>query len=155
MSNYIQVHGGARRSGRSTCVVAYLQLTSGEVDSVASLDGDIVVHGVTEFYTKVNYHTGVAFRYRSNCWEKRTPPGERQFQVTSLLEVPPTDSYKKNQRARADSLKNALISAGIGGKVTLLNLREFAKKYPQYKPPSKLTIETRRDCRADGRRDQQ
>jgi hypothetical protein len=107
MSNYIQVHGGARRSGRSTCVVAYLQLTSGEVDSVASLDGDIVVHGVTEFYTKVNYHTGVAFRYRSNCWEKRTPPGERQFQVTSLLEVPPTDSYKKNQRARADSQERA------------------------------------------------
>jgi len=73
--------------GEADGQLAYLQL-SGEVDAVASLDGDIVVHGVTEFYTKVNYHTGAAFRYKSNCWEKRIPPGERQFQVTSLLEVP-------------------------------------------------------------------
>jgi hypothetical protein len=44
------------------------------VDAVASLDGDVVVHGVGVVYTKVNYTTGMCVRYRYSNWARLVPP---------------------------------------------------------------------------------
>ncbi len=52
--------------GEADGQIAALQ-KHGDVDAAASVDGDIIIHGVTEFYTKINYQTGEALRYQSQC----------------------------------------------------------------------------------------
>ncbi len=72
---YNVIHQVLRSKGIRYCVaqeeadgqIAALQ-RSGEVDAAASVDGEFIVHGFHEFYTKINYATGDCQRYRSN-WD--------------------------------------------------------------------------------------
>jgi len=138
---YNVIHQVLRPRGIRYCVaqgeadgqIAALQ-KHGDVDAAASVDGDIIIHGVTEFYTKINYQTGEALRYQSQCWSHYTPPAENQddaitsMRVALALQETPLRQLMTDQKIIEDS-----------DKLTLSKLKLFLKNNPRFKPPSSVT----------------
>ena len=100
-------------------------VTTGVADAVDSDDGDIIVHGVPELYTKVNYKTGAAYRYLASSWDAKVAPSIAQAtaldgmaKIAQESQSKSTSSSSKAAKEASDILKQEplwrkLVSLGI------------------------------------------
>lgn len=122
----------------------------GLVDAVATMDGDLVVHGVRRIYTKINYNTGACERYDAAGWTDLVLPAVVESQLLAELnkvsETATERKARKADKAAADQAELArltpilqvLVSEGVleadATKFTLSHLKTLYAKRSDLRP---------------------
>jgi len=98
--------GSIRAPGEADGQLASLQI-GGQVDAVDSSDGDLLVHGVTEMYTKINYDTGACYRYLAQDWAAPEPAAvaEADFEEALVAALDMVESKEADQLPEAREKK--------------------------------------------------
>ena len=81
------------------------------------MDGDLVIHGVSTIYTKINYTTGACVRYDIAGWKSLIPPALAQEQFFVSLEA--ASMSKGEREAKKDADGQAGAAAVIAESVRL------------------------------------
>ena len=90
-----------------------MMCSTGAVDFVDSDDGDLVVHGVPVLYTKVNYSTGLCYRYCADDWNQTQAPAQVEADVVTELRCLSESKHVPLPLEREAPLRDACVAAGV------------------------------------------